>query len=92
MEWTASGYCYNRNWAEKTSFFISSRGYHTEVIRVDNIIRYLAAMTLANKMLDDSIITRREFLAFEKRMREKYELPECSLYRDIHLLYPLDQR
>ena len=75
-----------------TSFFIPSRGYHTEVIRVDNIIRYLATMALANKMLDDSIITRREFLAFEKRMREKYELPECSLYRDIHLLYPLDQR
>ena len=59
---------------------------------MDNIIRYLAAMTLANKMLDDSIITRREFLAFEKRIREKYGLPECSLYRDIHLLYPLDQR
>ena len=92
MEWTATVYCYNRNWAEKTSFFISSRGYHTEVIRVDNIIRYLASMTLANEMLDDSIITRREFLAFEKRMCEKYELPECSLYRDIHLLYPLDQR
>ena len=92
MEWTASGYCYNRNWTGKTSFFIPSRGYHTEVIRVDNIIRYLAAMILANKMLDDSIITRREFLAFEKRMLKKYELPECSLYRDIHLLYPLDQR
>ena len=75
-----------------TSFSTAFHGYHTEVIRVDNIIRYLAAMTLANKMLDDSIITRREFLAFEKRMREKYELPECSLYRDIHLLYPLDQR
>ena len=59
---------------------------------MDNIIRYLAAMTLAYKMLDDSIITRREFLAFEKRIREKYGLPECSLYRDIHLLYPLDQR
>ena len=92
MEWTASGYCYNRNWTGKTSFFLISQGYHTEVIRVDNIIRYLAAMTLANKMLDDSIITRREFLAFEKRIREKYGLPECSLYRDIHLLYPLDQR
>ena len=59
---------------------------------MDNIIRYLATMALANKMLDDSIITRREFLAFEKRMREKYELTECSLYRDFHLLYPLNQR
>ena len=92
MEWTATVYCYNRNWTGKTSFFIPSRGYHTEVIRVDNIIRYVASMTLANEMFDDSIITRREFLAFEKRMCEKYELPECSLYRDIHLLYPLDQR
>ena len=50
---------------------------------MDNIIRYVASMTLANEMLDDSIITRREFLAFEKRMCEKYELPECSLYRTV---------
>ena len=58
----------------------------------DNIIRYVAAMTLANQMLNSGTITRKEFLAFEEKMLKKYELPECSLYRDIHLLYPLDQR
>ena len=58
----------------------------------DNIICYVAAMTLAGGMLDSGTITRKEFLVFEEKMRLKYELPECSLYRDIHLLYPLDQR
>ena len=58
----------------------------------DNIICYLAAMTLANQMLDSGAITRKEFFVFEEKMRLKYELPKCSLYRDFHLLYPLDQR
>ena len=58
----------------------------------NNIIRYMAAMTLANSMLDSTTITLKEFLAFESKMRLKYGLPECSLYRDFHLLYPLKQR
>ena len=58
----------------------------------DNIICYLAAMTLANQMLNSGTITRKEFLVFEEKMRLKYELPKCSLYRDFHLLYPPDQR
>ena len=58
----------------------------------DNIICYLAALTFANQMLNSGTITRKEFLVFEEKMRLKYELPQCSLYRDFHLLYPLDQR
>ena len=58
----------------------------------DNIICYVAAMTLANQMLDNGTITRKEFLTFEEKMRQKYGLSECSLYRDFHLLYPLDMR
>ena len=58
----------------------------------ENIIRYMAAMTMVNQMLDSGMITRNEFLAFEEKMFKKYELPKCSLYRDFHLLYPLDQR
>ena len=54
----------------------------------DNIICYMAAMTLANQMLDSGTVTRKEFLAFEEKMRLKYGLVECSLYRDFHLLYP----
>ena len=44
------------------------------------------------RMLDSGTITRKEFLAFENKMLQKYGLPKCSLYRDFHLLYPLDQR
>ena len=58
----------------------------------DNIIYYMAAMTLANQMLDSGTITRKEFLVFEEKMLLKYQLPKCSLYRDFHLLYPPDQR
>ena len=76
----------------KTSFFDTSHGYHTEVYRMDDIICYVAAMTLANQLLDSGTITRKEFLVFEENMRLKYGLPKCSLYRDFHLLYPLDQR
>jgi hypothetical protein len=58
----------------------------------ENIILYMAAMTMANQMLNSGTITRKEFLVFEEKMRLKYELPKCSLYRDFHLLYPPDQR
>ena len=57
----------------------------------DNIICYIAAMSIAGRMLDSGSITRKEFLVFEEKMRGKYALPKCSLYRDFHLLYPLDQ-
>ena len=54
----------------------------------DNIICYIAAMSIAGRMLDSGSITRKEFLVFEEKMRVKYALPKCSLYRDFHLLYP----
>jgi hypothetical protein len=52
----------------------------------------MAAMAIAGRMLSTGTITRKEFLVFEEKMRLKYELPKCSLYRDFHLLYPPDQR
>ena len=58
----------------------------------DNIICYMAAMAIAGRMLSSGTITRKEFLVFEEKMRLKYELPKCSLFRDFHLLYSLDQR
>jgi len=58
----------------------------------NNIIYYVTAMTMAGRMLDSGTITRKEFLVFEEKMRLKYEIPKCSLYRDFHLLYPLDKR
>ena len=58
----------------------------------NNIICYVTAMAIAGRMLDSGTITRKEFLVFEEKMRLKYEIPKCSLYRDFHLLYPFDQR
>ena len=58
----------------------------------DNIICYMAVMAIAGRMFSTGTITRKEFLVFEEKMRLKYELPKCSLYRDFHLLYPPDQR
>ena len=58
----------------------------------DNIICYIAAMSIAGRMLDSGSITRKEFLVFEEKMRLNYEIPKCSLYRDFHLLYQPDQR
>ena len=58
----------------------------------NNIIYYVTAMTIAGSMLDSGTITRKEFLVFEEKTRLKYEIPKCSLYRDFHLLYPLDKR
>ena len=54
----------------------------------DNIICYVAAMTMAGRMLENGTVTRKELLSFEEKMRQKYGLPVCSLYRDLHLLYP----
>ena len=58
----------------------------------NNIIYYVTAMTMAGRMLDSGTLTRKVFLVFEEKMRLKYEIPKCSLYRDFHLLYPLDKR
>ena len=52
------------------------------------LFRYMAAITLANRLLEQALLTRREFLTFEEKMRRKYSLPKCSLYRDFHLIYP----
>ena len=56
------------------------------------IISYVTAMAMAERMLDQGMITKKEFLVFENKMLQKYELSPHSLYRDFHLLYPIDQR
>ena len=56
------------------------------------VIPYITAMAIAGRMLDQGVITRKEFLLYENKMLQKYGLPKCSLYRDFHLLYLPDQR
>ena len=51
-----------------------------------SVVRYIGTMTLAGRLLDKGLITRKEFLAFEERLRAKYSLDRNSIYRDFHLL------
>ena len=52
----------------------------------DNVTSYLVAVTLAGRMLDRRLISRKEFAAFEEKMRLKYGLEKGSIYRDHRLL------
>lgn len=58
----------------------------------NDIIRYHAAIAQANAMLRQELITEAEFLRFEEKMRQKYNLPENSIFRDYRLIYPKDKR
>ena len=51
-----------------------------------NTTYYLATMAIAGRMLDQGLITKKEFLSFEERMCQKYGLPKRSIYRDYHLI------
>lgn len=44
---------------------------------------YLSAMTLADRLLCRGLISRKEFFAFEEKMRLKYGLEKTSIYRDF---------
>ncbi len=51
------------------------------------LLHYHAAIAQGHVMLERGLITLHEFLAFEEKMRAKYNLPENSIYRDKRLLY-----
>ncbi len=51
-----------------------------------DIFSYLSTMALADQMLEKKLIGRKDFLAFEESMREKYGLVKNSIYRDRNLL------
>ena len=58
----------------------------------NDIIRYHAAIAQANAMLCKGLITEAEFLRFEEKIRQKYNLPENSIFRDYRLISPGDKR
>ena len=43
-------------------------------------------MAIAGVMLNNGIISKREFLALEKQLLEKYGIPENSIYRDYRIV------
>ena len=53
----------------------------------DGISRYIVSIGVAGLLLTKRIITKREFLAFENLLCEKYHISHRSLYRDYRLVY-----
>ena len=45
---------------------------------MENLTRYLSAIAQGHVMLDRRLITLHEYLAYEKRLAQKYRIPENS--------------
>lgn len=52
----------------------------------DGITGYIASVAVAGVMLNNGIISKREFLSLEKQLLEKYGIPENSIYRDYRIV------
>ena len=50
---------------------------------MENLTLYLSAIAQGRVMLDKRLIKPHEYLAYEKRLAEKYRIPENSIYRDL---------
>ena len=51
-----------------------------------DVTGYLSSMALAGRLLNAGLIIRKEYVAFEEKMRVKYGLEKNSVYRDRRLL------
>ena len=52
---------------------------------MNDLYSYFAAVAQALVMVEKGIITEREFQQFEEKMRQRYNLPENSIFRLISL-------
>ena len=52
----------------------------------DGITGYIASMAVAGVMLNKGLISKREFVALEKQLVEKFGIPENSIYRDYRIV------
>ena len=54
----------------------------------DALFSYVSAMALARQMRRAGILDDDEYQRVEEAMREKYNVPKSSIYRDLDLLCP----
>ncbi len=47
-----------------------------------NLSNYLLSITIGHMLLDRRLLKMNEFMMFEKKMCEKYGLPQTSIFRD----------
>ena len=51
-----------------------------------DITAYISSMSLACRMLNRGLINKKEYTAFEEKMRIRYGLEKTSIYRDYRLI------
>ena len=54
-----------------------------------NVSNYLLSITIGHMLLDRKLLKMNEFMAFEKKMYEKYGLPQTSIFRDEFVIQQL---
>ena len=52
----------------------------------EDLIAYVAVMALADKLLKNHIIEKKDFYLLEKAMMKKYHLPPNSIFRDYRIV------
>lgn len=51
-----------------------------------NVSNYLLSITVGHMLLDRKLLKMNEFMMFEKKMCEKYGLPQTSIFRDEYII------
>ena len=51
-----------------------------------NVSNYLLSITIGHMLLDRRLLKMNEFMMFEKKMCEKYGLPQTSIFRDESII------
>ena len=51
-----------------------------------NVSNYLLSITVGHMLLDRRLLKMNEFMMFEKKMCEKYGLPQTSIFRDESII------
>ena len=51
-----------------------------------NVSNYLLSITIGHMLLDRRLLKMNEFMMFEKKMCEKYGLPQTSIFRDEFII------
>lgn len=66
---------------------MNPREKRRSIMEYHNLSKYLIAMAIGHALLDRKLLRKNEFLAFENMMREKYDLPQASIFRDNFVLF-----
>ena len=61
-----------------------------EVISMNSVLEYELAISILFQLLESCLITKEEYDKLEKKIANKYDLKDKSIFRINNLIYPLD--